>query len=83
LARIHIVHIINYDEIGSLLGLSNLFKKSQPIPTGILSGLGKGLAMDDYGDRREWFTFKKKEHSHSNITTKPTQTVVSDMGEGR
>lgn len=51
---------VHHGEIGSLLSLSNLFKKSQPIPTGILSGLGEGLAMDDYGDRKEWFTFKKK-----------------------
>jgi len=42
------------------MSLSNLFKKSQPVPTGILSGLGEGLAMDEYGDRKEWFTFKKK-----------------------
>ena len=30
------------------VGLSNLFKKkSQPVPTGLLSGLGEGLAHDD------------------------------------
>jgi hypothetical protein len=40
--------------------LSNLLKKSQPIPTGILSGLGEGLAKDDYADRDEWFKFEKK-----------------------
>jgi hypothetical protein len=54
---------VHHGEIGSLLGLSNLFKKTQPIPTGILSGLGEGLANDDYGDRKEWFTFKKKDGS--------------------
>ena len=54
---------VHHGEIGSLLCLSNLFKKSQPIPTGILSGLGEGLAMDDYGDKEEWFTFKKKDDS--------------------
>ncbi len=34
---------VHHGGVGSLLGLSNLFKKSQPIPTGILSGLGEGL----------------------------------------
>jgi hypothetical protein len=71
---------VHHGEIGSLLGLSNLFKKSQPIPAGILSGLGEGLAKDDYGDRKDWFTFKKKEKipEPSNTTSKPTQTTVSD-----
>jgi len=50
---------VHHGEIGALLRLSNLFKKSKPIPTGILSGIGEGLAKDDYGDREEWFTFKK------------------------
>jgi hypothetical protein len=26
-----------------------------------LSGLGAGLAKDDYNDFREWFLFKRKE----------------------
>jgi hypothetical protein len=51
---------VHHGEIGSLLGLSNLFKKSQPVPTGLLSGLGEGLAKDDYNDTKEWFTFKKR-----------------------
>lgn len=51
---------VHHGEIGSLLGLSNLFKKLQPVPTGLLSGLGEGLAKDDYNDRKEWFTFKKR-----------------------
>lgn len=55
---------VHHGEIGSLLGSSNLFKKSQPIPTGILSGLGEGLVKDDYADRDEWFTFKKKENEN-------------------
>jgi hypothetical protein len=62
-----------------LLGLSNLFKKSQPLPAGILSGLGEGLAKDDDGDRKEWFTFKKKSHSpEPSTTTKSTHTAVND-----
>jgi len=47
-------------------------KKSQPVPTGILSGLGEGLAMDDYGDMKEWFTFKKKSQD-------PPATVQSEL----
>jgi hypothetical protein len=35
---------VHHGEIGSLPGLSNLFKKSQPLSAGILSGLGVGLA---------------------------------------
>jgi len=34
-----------------LLGLRSLFSKSQPMPSEILSGLGKGLAEDDYAER--------------------------------
>jgi hypothetical protein len=41
---------VHHGEIGSLLGVSNLFNKSQPLPSGILSGLGEGLAKNDYGD---------------------------------
>ena len=50
-----------------MLGFSNLFKKSQPLPAGILSGLGEGLAKDDYGDVKEWFTFKKKDDSAESL----------------
>jgi ferritin-like metal-binding protein YciE len=51
---------VHHGAIGALLGLSNLYKK-QPMITGILSGLGAGLAKDDYNDFREWFLFKRKE----------------------
>jgi ferritin-like metal-binding protein YciE len=51
---------VHHGAIGALLGLSALYKK-QPIITGILSGLGAGLAKDDYNDFKEWFLFKKKE----------------------
>jgi hypothetical protein len=57
------VHIFNrrihHGEIGTLLGLSNLYTK-YPIPTGILAGIGSGLVKDDHDDMKEWFTFKKK-----------------------
>jgi len=51
---------VHHGAIGALLGLSSLYKK-QPIVTSILSGLGAGLANDDYEDFKEWFLFKKKE----------------------
>ena len=51
---------VHHGAIGALLGLSAIYKK-QPMITGILSGLGAGLAKDDYNDVKEWFLFKKKE----------------------
>ena len=73
---------VHHGEIGSLLGFSNLFKKSQPLPAGILSGLGQGLAKDDYGDRKEWFTFKKKSHRpEPSTTTKSTHAPVDGKEE--
>jgi hypothetical protein len=65
---------VHHGGVGSLLGLSNLFKKSQPIPTGILSGLGEGLAQDDYADRDEWFKFEKK---YDNTLVPETTTTTS------
>jgi hypothetical protein len=73
---------VHHGGIGSLLGLSNLLKKSQPIPTGILSGLGEGLAKDDYADRDEWFKFEKKHDDTlvpetTTTTTSSTDTEIS------
>jgi hypothetical protein len=65
-----------------LLGFSNLFKKSQPLPSGILSGLGEGLAKDDYGDVKEWFTFKKKDTTaEPSTTTESTHSAPDRMEE--
>jgi hypothetical protein len=73
---------VHHGEIGSLLGFSNLFKKSQPLPSGILSGLGEGLAKDDYGDVKEWFTFKKKDTSaEPSTTTESTHSAPNRMEE--
>jgi ferritin-like metal-binding protein YciE len=55
---------VHHGAIGALLGLSSLYKK-QPMITGILSGLGAGLAKDDYNDFKEWFLFKKKEDEYT------------------
>jgi hypothetical protein len=72
---------VHHGGIGSLLGLSNLLKKSQPIPTGILSGLGEGLVKDDYADRDEWFKFEKKHDDtlvpETTTTTSSTDTEIS------
>jgi hypothetical protein len=71
---------VHHGGVGSLLGLSDLFKKFQPIPTGILSGLGEGLAKDDYADRDEWFKFEKKHDDTlvpESATTSSTETNVS------
>jgi ferritin-like metal-binding protein YciE len=54
---------VHHGTVGAFLGLSSLYKK-QPIVTGFLSGLGEGLAKDDYDDFREWFSFKKKENDN-------------------
>jgi hypothetical protein len=69
---------VHHGGIGSLLGLSNLLKKSQPIPTGILSGLGEGLAKDDYADRDEWFKFEKKYDNTLIPETTTTTTSSTD-----
>jgi hypothetical protein len=69
---------VHHGGIGSLLGLSNLLKKSQPIPTGILSGLGEGLAKDDYADRDEWFKFEKK---HDDTLVPETSTLSSSRDQ--
>ena len=52
---------VHHGEIGILLGLSNLIKKSRPATAGVFSGLGEALAQDDIADEEEWFSFKKKE----------------------
>jgi hypothetical protein len=71
---------VHHGGVGSLLGLSDLFKKFQPIPSGILSGLGEGLVKDDYADRDEWFKFEKNKDDTlvpESATTSSTETNVS------
>lgn len=52
---------VHHGEVGILLALSNLIKKSRPATAGVFSGLGEALAQDDIADKEEWFSFKKKE----------------------
>ncbi len=69
---------VHHGGVGSLLGLSDLFKKFQPIPSGILSGLGEGLVKDDYADRDEWFKFeKKKDDNNDRLVPETTKTNLS------
>jgi hypothetical protein len=51
---------VHHGEVGILLSLSNLIKKSRPATAGVFTGLGEALAQDDIGDKEEWFTFRKK-----------------------
>jgi hypothetical protein len=65
---------VHHGEIGILLGLSNLFKKSRPEAAGVLSGLGESLSQDDIADKEEWFKFKKKENAgHPAISGEQTK----------
>ena len=72
---------VHHGGVGAILGLSNLFRNSQPIPSGILSGLGEGLAKDDYADRDSWFTFDKKPESsvHVDDGSVPQTTTTSSV----
>ena len=63
---------VHHGEIGILLGLSNLIKKSRPATAGVFSGLGEALAQDDIADKEEWFSFKKKEDK-TNLETSTSE----------
>ncbi len=70
---------VHHGEVGVLLGLSNLFRKSRPATAGIFSGLGEALSKDDITDQPEWFTFKKKESKKkSEMFTKGTTTTETE-----
>ena len=70
---------IHHGEIGILLELSYLFKKSRPATAGILSGIGEALSNDDIADKGEWFKFKKKENKR-NLKTSTTVTSRTEIG---
>jgi hypothetical protein len=67
---------VHHGGIGSVMKLSKHFKKSEPTVTGIISGIGEGLAKDDYADKKEWFKFKKKEDESSSSATETPSTLV-------
>jgi hypothetical protein len=68
---------VHHGMIGSAMRLSKYFKTSEPTITGVLSGIGDGLAKDDYADKKEWFKFKKKDDdgSASSVTTKSSASA--------
>lgn len=69
---------VHHGEIGILLGLSSLFKKSKPATAGVLSGLGEALSKDDIADKGEWFKFKKKENK-TNLETSTAETSRTEI----
>jgi hypothetical protein len=62
---------VHHGEIGILLGLSNLIKKSRPATAGVFS------AQDDIADKEEWFSFKKKEDK-TNLETSTSEQERND-----
>ena len=71
---------VHHGEIGILLGLSNLIKKSRPATAGVFSGLGEALAQDDIGDKEEWFRLKKKEDK-TNLKISTSEQERNDKKE--
>lgn len=71
---------IHHGGIGRVMKLSKYFKKSEPTAAGIVSGIGEGLAKDDYTDKKEWFKFKKKE-DESPLSTTETPSASSKSSE--
>ena len=73
---------VHHGEVGILLGLSNLFRKSRPATAGVFTGLGEVLSKDDIADQDEWFTFKKKESKrNSEMSTKGISTTETERND--
>jgi hypothetical protein len=68
---------VHHGEVGILLGLSNLIKKSRPATAGVMSGLGEALSQDDIADKNDWFSFKKKEDK-TNLKTATAEPERND-----
>ena len=62
---------VHHGAVGSIMNLSNAFKKDEPTVTGIISGIGEGLVKDDYKD--EWFKFNKKEDEVNESASSETK----------
>ena len=69
---------VHHGEIGILLGLSNLIKKSRPATAVVFSGLGEALAQDDIADKEEWFSFKKKDKTKLKTSTTEPERKDND-----
>ena len=72
---------VHHGEIGTSMGIADAFKDSDPIISGILSGIGKGLVKDDIADKHKWFTFKKKEDEDETDTTNEIEEVPDTSNE--
>lgn len=72
---------VNHGGVGSVMKLSKFFKKSVPTTTVVLSGIGEGLAKDDYDDRKEWFKFKKKDQESPSSTTTSSASPKSSESQ--
>ena len=64
---------VHHGAVGSIMNLSNAFKKDEPTVTGIISGIGEGLVKDDYKDKDEWFKFNKKEDEVNESSSSETK----------
>src|SRR6476620_6546894 len=64
---------VHHGAVGSIMNLSNAFKKDEPTVTGIISGIGEGLVKDDYKDEDEWFKFNKKEDEVNESASSETK----------
>lgn len=72
---------IHHGEVGTSMGIADAFKDSDPIISGILSGIGKGLVKDDIADKHKWFTFKKKEDEEMTDSTNEIEEATDASNE--
>ena len=68
---------VHHGEVGILLGLSKLIKKSKPATAGVFSGLGEALAQTGPRQQRKWSSFKKKEKK-TNLETSMSEQERND-----
>ena len=73
---------VHHGEVGTSMGIAEAFKESDPIISGILSGIGKGLIKDDIADKHKWFTFKKKEDQETTDLTNKIEDSANVNNEG-
>ena len=72
---------VHHGEIGTSMGIVDAFKDSDPIISGILSGIGKGLVKDDIADKDKWFSFKKKEDDEKTDLTNKIEDSANANNE--
>ena len=72
---------VHHGEVGTSMGIADAFKESDPIISGILSGIGKGLVKDDIADKHKWFTFKKKEDEEMTDLTNKIEDSANTNNE--